>query len=761
MAKILYLGDLSHGSTSLQRAEALRRLGHHIVALSSEEFYPPQGRIHGKVNFLTGHAFQQAAIVNRLERMIGEGKYDVGWVDAGWWCGPPVAKLLAAHVEKLVLLNLDDPTGPREPSHWRSLLQALPLFNLCAVVRWETAHEFHQLGAQRVVRIWRSYDEIAHAPERAATVAAAEFRSEVSFIGTRMEDRHEFMVRLVERGVPLSIWGDRWKNCPGWKTLKNSYRGPAVVGAEYVAAMQRSKICLGLLSSKNRDLHTTRSSEIPYAGGLFCGMRTSEHRAMFAEGEEAVFWENADECAEVCHELLRDEPLRRRIQAAGSLKIRTLGIGHQQVCQCLLAIVDRGLPSPAVTACAPALAILTSHPIQYQAPLWQALAKAAEVPFEVWFLTNHGVSGSLDQQFGQAFAWDLNLLEGYPSRYLEVNPNWSMRSYRGVQLIESLEHRLRQQQIQALWVEGWRFKAHWQAIRAARRAGVKVWMRGESNDLKRESWLKCLLKRPLLCRFFQEVDRFLAIGSANRRLYEGYGMAPEKITPTPYCVDNDRFAAAAKEFAPRRAELRQKWNIPENAYCVLFCGKFISKKRPLDLVAAAQQLAALHADRPLHLLLVGSGKLGAKLQSLCQVVWGPGAGSAISTDPRPTASFVGFLNQTEIPAAYAAADVLVLPSDFGETWGLVVNEALASGLPAIVSDQCGCAEDLPAKLHPELVFRCGDVADLARAIDFARRTPFSAEQLQAVAETHHLRHTVETVTKLYRELEAAGRTPGR
>ncbi len=153
--------------------------------------------------------------------------------------------------------------------------------------------------------------------------------------------------------MPLSIWGNQWEHCPGWKTLKNSYRGPGLLSAEYVAAIGRSKLCLGLLSSLNRDLHTTRSSEVPYAGGLLCAKHTTEHEAMYEHGEEAMFWQDAEQCVEQCRELLASPERRMSIQAAGSAKVRRLGVGHEPVCQSLLdqiersqspAIIDLGLP---------------------------------------------------------------------------------------------------------------------------------------------------------------------------------------------------------------------------------------------------------------------------------------------------------------------------------------------------------------------------------------------------------------------------------
>jgi glycosyltransferase involved in cell wall biosynthesis len=346
------------------------------------------------------------------------------------------------------------------------------------------------------------------------------------------------------------------------------------------------------------------------------------------------------------------------------------------------------------------LAILTTHPIQYQVPLWQALARDGRVPFEVWYLTDHGTRRSRDREFGQTFAWDIDTLSGYTHRFLEVDQRATPSSFWGCRLRERLRYRLRANQMSALWIQGWQVAAYWQAVREARSVGVEVWLRGESNDLAPQPQWRRTIKRVRNDWLFRRVDRFFYIGKANRRLYEQSGVAEVKLYPSPYAVDNERFAMQAAALRPLRLALRKQWGIPEDAFCILFCGKFIPKKRPLDLVAAARSLVEKGTLSKLHLLFVGSGVLGPELRRVCRVVCdsegltSPGIEPTNYVSVQPPASFAGFLNQKEISQAYVAADCLVLPSDYGETWGLVVNEALASGLPCLVSQACGCAEEL-------------------------------------------------------------------
>lgn len=408
------------------------------------------------------------------------------------------------------------------------------------------------------------------------------------------------------------------------------------------------------------------------------------------------------------------------------------------------------------------LIILTTHPIQYQVPLWRALAKDGATPFEVWFLTDHGVRESRDREFDQSFAWDIDTLDGYPYRFLPRAEGRSPSFY-SCRLDRGFRKRLTEAGATALWIQGWQVLAYWQAVKAAHAAKIPVWLRAESNDLAPVVSWKKPLKRLQLGWLFPRIDRFLAIGEANRRLYRRYGVPEEKLTRAPYAVDNDRFASQAHDLRNRRLELRRQWAIPDGSFCILFCGKFIPKKRPLDLVEAASRLIAQEgeiseASRSVHLLFVGSGSLGPDLRAVTDVCHdtnspasdpsGVSEHSSIETPRcRPPASFAGFLNQTEISVAYVAADVLVLPSDHRETWGLVANEALVSGLPCLLSDACGSAEDL-GKFDCAESFPLGDIGTLSEKLDRLRQRAWLPKDFERFAGEFCFGTTVRSVTEM-------------
>ena len=382
------------------------------------------------------------------------------------------------------------------------------------------------------------------------------------------------------------------------------------------------------------------------------------------------------------------------------------------------------------------LAVITSHPIQYQAPLWRAITDAG-VDLEVWFLTPHAVKPTFDKEFGQTFAWDLDLLSGYRHRFLNVASGWDLNRFRGIRVLDRWQDLFRERGVTHLWIEGWRFSALWSAARAARRNHIKVWLRGETNDLSRRGRLKSLGRQIALTYYFRNMDRFLTIGEANRRFYRSFRIPESRFVSTPYCVDNDRFEIAAKAARPRRKTIRERWGIPDNQFCVLFCGKFIDKKRPMDLVKAA----SLQTDQ-VHLLFVGDGEHRQQLHEVTNVAYSVFTDSKLGGSSGPSASFVGFLNQEEIVDAYVAADCLVLASDSGETWGLVVNEAMATGLPCIVSNQCGCAEDLT---ESRFIFEMGNIAELSECIRTMRSSVPAPAEVSAVVQAFHPQASAKAV----------------
>jgi hypothetical protein len=168
-------------------------------------------------------------------------------------------------------------------------------------------------------------------------VARAESDS-VLFIGTLIpgEHRDDFMLQLKQGGLPIHLMGNRWQRSPHWSELRQCHKGNGILGTAYAIALAKASICLGFLSHGNRDLHTRRSVEVPFAGSLLCAERTSEHQLLYEEGCEAVFWNSAEECIAVCRDLLNHPLTRNAIRRAGSSRVRELGVGNEDISSSIL-----------------------------------------------------------------------------------------------------------------------------------------------------------------------------------------------------------------------------------------------------------------------------------------------------------------------------------------------------------------------------------------------------------------------------------------
>jgi glycosyltransferase involved in cell wall biosynthesis len=367
------------------------------------------------------------------------------------------------------------------------------------------------------------------------------------------------------------------------------------------------------------------------------------------------------------------------------------------------------------------LAILTTHPIQYQAPWFRALAAHPDLEVEVFFAHKATPEEQAAAGFGVKFDWDIPLLDGYRFRFLKnVAKRPGLRDFFGLDTPE-VGDVVRQGRYDAVLVNGWHYKSAWQGIWACWSTGTPVMVRGDSHLYTPRHWVKRLLKEPLYRWFIPRFDACLAVGRWSREYYLHYGARPERVFFVPHFVDNGWFGRQAARWRSRRSEVRTQFWIEEAAVVFLFVGKFIEIKRPLDFVRALQLCAETGVG--VQGLMVGDGPLRAVCEQFAR-------------DRGTPVRFAGFLNQSEIARAYAASDVLVLPSA-GETWGLAVNEAMACGLPAIVSNQVGCGPDLVEPGSTGDVFPMGDVERLAMAIrvwcDPVRRCGASAAIARKIA----------------------------
>lgn len=348
--RILYVGEPR--GTSLNRAKALERDGHALRIVDPFEALPRQGlaaTLWSKALYEVGGELFDSHVRRKLLAQLEGKHFDLVWVNGGELLGPATIRALRAFAPKVVNYNNDDPFGARDKRRFSLYQRAVPEYDLLAVLRDSNLAEARAAGARQVMRVPFSASDEDQRAQPLTEDERAQWASEVVFVGSWMPERGPFLDQLLRRGVPLTIRGGSWHKAREWPSLQQAWAGPNLGGVDYVKAIQSAKICLGLLSKGNRDLSTRRSAEVPYAGTLLCAERTPEHEALFVDGEEAVFWSSARECAEKCAWLLARDDERERIARAGQRRcIRNGMLDSVVIRNILAALLDEGGPGRSV-----------------------------------------------------------------------------------------------------------------------------------------------------------------------------------------------------------------------------------------------------------------------------------------------------------------------------------------------------------------------------------------------------------------------------
>lgn len=338
-----------------------------------------------------------------------------------------------------------------------------------------------------------------------------------------------------------------------------------------------------------------------------------------------------------------------------------------------------------------------SHPIQYQAPLLRLISESPDIDISVIFYWNKAVNAYFDSGFQQHVQWDVPLLSGYSHQYLSD----AAKSKNPFKKLWTLWKIIDRKKYDVVWTHGYADIYTLSAILFSKLKKIKTWARGESvlfSDTKNSVIQK--IKRKILFRMLDPlVHRYLAIGTENKNFYLAQNISPQKIVLCPYSVDNHFFRTKFLEAQHKMADLKKSLNMDPEHPVILYAGKFMTRKYPIDLLKAhcvvCQNTTMLHP----YLLFIGTGETLDEVQAY--------------SSPHPHyVRFLGFKNQSELPAYFALADIFVLPS-VHENWGLVVNEAMNAECAIIVSDQVGCAADLVKHEINGYIYPARDIQMLA------------------------------------------------
>jgi glycosyltransferase involved in cell wall biosynthesis len=345
------------------------------------------------------------------------------------------------------------------------------------------------------------------------------------------------------------------------------------------------------------------------------------------------------------------------------------------------------------------LAIVCTHPIQYYAPVFRALAASSQVDLRVFYTWSQSAAGDsmFDPGFGTAIRWDIPILDGYSYQFVEnVAKRPGLDHFAGLHT-PSLVSDIEAWQPDAVLIYTWNSRAHLNALRYFK-GKVPVLFRGDSTLLDRQSWWRAAMRRAFLTWVYSHVDVAIAVGSNNRDYFAWCGLPPHRIALASHSVDTARFAANSPGQEALAAQWRRELGVAPEAIVVLFAGKLQPKKNPHLLLDAVRALPS-----GTHLVFVGNGELERELK--------------VRAERFRNVHFMPFQNQSVMPAVYRLGDVFVLPSQGPEeTWGLALNEAMACGRAVIASSKVGGARDLVLSRENGWMFESGNLQALEEVL---------------------------------------------
>jgi glycosyltransferase involved in cell wall biosynthesis len=346
------------------------------------------------------------------------------------------------------------------------------------------------------------------------------------------------------------------------------------------------------------------------------------------------------------------------------------------------------------------VAYLISHPIQYMSPLFRAISKDQRIDLTVYYCSDEVLGGYKDVGFGKEINWDVPLLKGHKYVFLKNHsPINTIYKFPFGLINFGIIPEITRNNYDILIVSGWNYVTYWLAFLMGIFGKTKLYIRGESplnQEILKPKW-NLLIKKIVLKYVFKRIN-FFAIGTENSEFYKACGISSDKIFLMPYSTDNEKFLDIYARLKDKKVVIRKELGIPADKIVVMFAGKFIDKKRPIDALKAYGKIN----DENAALIFVGDGDLRGELEDY------------VKEKKIKDVYFLGFKNlKIELPKCFIAADIYIACSTVGDTWGLSANLAMCFHLPLIVSDMLGCGKDLVMPGENGFIYKTGDIDELA------------------------------------------------
>ncbi len=364
------------------------------------------------------------------------------------------------------------------------------------------------------------------------------------------------------------------------------------------------------------------------------------------------------------------------------------------------------------------LAIITTHPIQYNAPFFKLFSEKKEILLKVFYTWEQSKEKVYDEKFKKEIKWNIPLLKGYAYTFVKnISKTPGSGTYKGV-INPTLNREVENWHADYILIYGWNHQSHLKAMKYFK-GKIPVYFRGDSTLIDEVPGIKTFLRRIWLTYIYKHIDAAFYVGTNNKNYYLKHGVKAEQLIYAPHAVDNERFFDNNGDYEKKATIWKKELGYKETDFIFLYAGKYEPKKNPLFLIETAKVL------KDSFFLFVGSGELEDKMK--------------LASLGLKNVKFLPFQNQSEMPIVYRLGDVFVLPSvGPQEQWGMAINEALACDIPVIVSEKVGCAKDLVIENETGYIF------------SFKNKPAFITDFIKFANQHNHIKNKLKTKTIINR-----------
>jgi len=323
--RIIYMGSLEWGSTSLQRAQALSEKVDGFYRVDHRQLIPDYVKRNRRQRAEVRMAWPPLVkkMGSLLKNSVEEQSPDYVWVDQGVLVSAETLREIKSSFPSCRLVHYT-PDSIRAPG-MRLLRSALPQYDLCITTKHREVELYRSIGVNRAIFSWQGYDDAIHRPMELTGSQSDLYRSDLVFIGQNMPKRAAYISRIAgETDFKIGLYGRGWNTGPAGNTLRRLDRG-WLQGRDYARAISGARIALCFLNDQVDDDYTTRTFEIPACGTMMLAERTKAHEQLFDADREAAFFDSSSECLEKIQYYMLHDDERKAIAIAGRKKVRSAG----------------------------------------------------------------------------------------------------------------------------------------------------------------------------------------------------------------------------------------------------------------------------------------------------------------------------------------------------------------------------------------------------------------------------------------------------